>query len=147
MAMFNVGFWRGEATWENVNRWGHAVCSTILTPKVLEHPAFFGFYFADEPRWNGVPAINLQMCAETLRKITPYHPKHIVAAPRGSVEDHLPYAAAADFYGIDIYPVRRFPFQSGGPDPYIRRQICQTRRCHAGVPETGSHDPSGIRLG
>ena len=105
MAMFNVGFWRGEATWENVNRWGHAVCSTILTPKVLEHPAFFGFYFADEPRWNGVPAINLQMCAETLRKITPYHPKHIVAAPRGSVEDHLPYAAAADFYGIDIYPV------------------------------------------
>lgn len=105
MAMFSVGFWRGEATWENVNRWGHAVCSTILTPKVLEHPAFFGFYFADEPRWNGVPAINLQMCAETLRKITPYHPKHIVAAPRGSVEDHLPYAAAADFYGIDIYPV------------------------------------------
>ncbi len=105
MAMFNVGFWRGEATQENVNRWGHAVCSTILTPKVLEHPAFFGFYFADEPRWNGVPAINLQMCAEALRKITPYHPKHIVAAPRGSVEDHLPYAAAADFYGIDIYPV------------------------------------------
>ena len=28
-----------------------------------------------------------------------------MAAPRGSVEDHLPYAAAADFYGIDIYPV------------------------------------------
>ncbi|MEI3003943.1 MAG: hypothetical protein V8T87_04890 [Victivallales bacterium] len=45
------------------------------------------------------------MCAEALLKITPYHPKHIVAAPRGSVEDHLPYAAAADFYGIDIYPV------------------------------------------
>ena len=105
MAMFHVGFWRGEPTRENVERWGHALSSTILTRRVVEHPAFFGFYFADEPRWNGVPVVNLKMSAEALRKITPYHPKYIVAAPRGSVADHLPYAAVADFYGIDIYPV------------------------------------------
>lgn len=104
MAMFHVGFWRGQATMENTEKWGHGVCN-ILTPKVVNHPGFFGFYFADEPRWNGVPAINLQMSGEVLRKITPYHPTHIVAAPRGSVEDHLPYAATADYYGIDIYPV------------------------------------------
>ncbi|MEI3003944.1 MAG: hypothetical protein V8T87_04895 [Victivallales bacterium] len=43
MAMFNVGFWRGEATWENVNRWGHAVCSTILTPRFWNIPYFSVF--------------------------------------------------------------------------------------------------------
>ncbi len=104
MALLSIGFWRGPATQENAERWGHGVCS-LLTPQVLAHPGFFGFYFADEPRWNGVPAINLQLSSEVLKKITPYHPTHIVAAPRGSVEDHLPYAATADFYGIDIYPV------------------------------------------
>ncbi len=108
MAMLNIGFperidGNGALLWE------HRLYG-ILTPEVLAHPALFGYYLADEPYWGGVRPEKLFAGYDALKKIDPYRPVWINAAPRGSVEVHRVYSRAADIYGVDIYPV---PYPNG----------------------------------
>lgn len=77
----------------------------IYTPEVRAHPAFFGYSLADEPAWGGTPLENLLKSYEAIKRIDPYHPVWINAAPRGSISIHKQYSQAADIYGVDIYPV------------------------------------------
>ncbi len=83
--------------------WQHRVYETL--PEIKDHPALFGYFLVDEPAWAGVPLANVINGYELLKKLDPYHPVWINAAPRGSTEEHTMYAAGCDIYGLDIYPV------------------------------------------
>lgn len=74
-------------------------------PEVRNHPAFFGYFMTDEPLWGGMPSSSLAFTQELYKDFDPYHPTWINAAPRNEVPDLIPYAAACDIYGCDIYPV------------------------------------------
>jgi|GEM_PF-1976435 len=90
---------------ENAFRvWQHRV-SELLTPEVRAHEALFGYFLVDEPFWTGVPAEALQRCYRELQRLDPYRPVWINAAPRGTIAEQQPYAASADIYGVDIYPI------------------------------------------
>lgn len=69
------------------------------------HPALLAYYLADEPLWTGRPLPHLRWTYEKVSKIDPYHPIWINEAPRNSIENLAKYAAAADLFGVDIYPV------------------------------------------
>ncbi|NMA20473.1 MAG: hypothetical protein GX927_07825, partial [Lentisphaerae bacterium] len=77
----------------------------LLTAKVLEHPALFAFFLADEPLWTGANLKDLQASYEILRRHDPYHPVWINSAPLSRIEDARPYCLAADINGVDIYPI------------------------------------------
>jgi len=84
--------------------------ANILTEKVKNHPALFGYFLIDEPAWAGKSLNNLTKAYEGFKDLDPYHPVWINAAPRGSIEVHKQYSKAADIYGLDIYPV---PYPGG----------------------------------
>ena len=94
---------------EHLQMWKHRIAN-VLTRKVTEHPALFGYFLVDEPSWLGLPLKNLIVSYQALKELDPYHPVWINAAPRGSLDEHREYSKAADVYGIDIYPV---PYPSG----------------------------------
>ena len=73
--------------------------------ELTQHPAFFGYFIADEPLWNGYPLEQLIDIYRFYRQIDPYHPVWINEAPRGAVADCANYARACDITGVDIYPV------------------------------------------
>ncbi len=77
----------------------------LFTPKVLEHPAFLGYFLTDEPLWAGHPVEPIRAAYEFLREFDPGHVVWINAAPRNEIENLRPYAEASDIYGVDIYPV------------------------------------------
>ncbi len=83
--------------------WQHRVYEIL--PEIKDHPALFGYFLVDEPAWAGIPLANVINGYELLKKLDPYHPVWINAAPRGSTEEHTMYAAGSDIYGLDIYPV------------------------------------------
>lgn len=69
------------------------------------HPALFGYYFADEPLWNGFPLAPIRAAYDYFRQADPNHPIYINEAPRNTPAEVAGYAAASDFFGLDIYPV------------------------------------------
>ncbi|MBE6379660.1 MAG: hypothetical protein E7047_01880 [Lentisphaerae bacterium] len=79
--------------------------SGLLSDEVKNHPALLGYLLIDEPMWGGVPVEPLLKSYGKLREVDPYHPVWINAAPRGEVAGHRIYSGAADWYGLDIYPV------------------------------------------
>ncbi|MBQ6473715.1 MAG: hypothetical protein IJJ33_17145, partial [Victivallales bacterium] len=74
-------------------------------PEIRNHPAFFGYFIADEPLWGGVPAEVFRAVHDIHLDFDPAHPTWINAAPRNEVADLRPFGAACDIYGVDIYPV------------------------------------------
>ncbi len=81
----------------------------VITGKVTSHPGLFGYYLADEPAWAGYPLGKLAFLYDTLKRLDPFHPVWICEAPRGTLEELMPYARCADILGADIYP---FPYPS-----------------------------------
>ena len=77
----------------------------LLTGEVLAHPALIGYFLEDEPCWNGRSVKALGQCYAALRRIDPYRPVWINAAPRRTVEQQRPYSDCCDLFGVDIYPV------------------------------------------
>ena len=73
--------------------------------EVREHPAFFGYFIADEPLWGGIPHAVFKEVQAIHQTFDPYHPTWINAAPRNEISELKPYGAACDIYGVDIYPV------------------------------------------
>jgi hypothetical protein len=91
----------------------------LLSAEVLEHPALFAFFLADEPLWTGANLSDLQASYEILRRHDPYHPVWINSAPLSKVEDARPYCLAADINGVDIYPVPYPNAHSSIEDKYL----------------------------
>ena len=89
---------------ESFKKWQHETLNKIR-PEVLAHEALFGYLFTDEPMWKGVPLENLTASYDFIKGIDPYRPIWINEAPRGTVKDLSEYSAAADIWGVDIYPV------------------------------------------
>ena len=89
---------------EKLRAWENMV-ENLLTKEVLVHPALLGYYLDDEPYWCGVNIKSFKRGYDFLRKIDPYRPVWVCAAPRGTVEEQRPYGQCSDVYGIDIYPV------------------------------------------
>ena len=89
---------------EKLRAWENMV-ENLLTKEVLAHPALLGYYLDDEPYWCGVNIRSFKRGYDFLRKIDPYRPVWVCAAPRGTVEEQRPYGQCSDVYGIDIYPV------------------------------------------
>ena len=87
-----------------IRKWVHDT-DHLLSREVLAHPALLGYFLEDEPCWNGRPVKVLQECYAALRKIDPYRPVWINAAPRRTVEQQRPYSDCCDIFGVDIYPV------------------------------------------
>ena len=83
------------------------ILDRVLTPAVARHPALFCYYMKDEPEIKGEPLAPLAAATEELHKRDPYHPVYFNADPNGSLQQHRDYAAIADIYGMDIYPVGR----------------------------------------
>ncbi len=73
--------------------------------KYREHPSLIGYFISDEPAWRGFPCEKLVQAYDYIRKIDPYRPIMLNEAPRGEIRANRLYAAAADIYGVDIYPV------------------------------------------
>lgn len=73
--------------------------------EVREHPAFFGYFIADEPLWGGISHAVFKEVQAIHQTFDPYHPTWINAAPRNEISELKPYGAACDIYGVDIYPV------------------------------------------
>lgn len=84
--------------------WLHGV-ESVLTPEIRKHPALLCYFLQDEPFWVGYPLAVLQRCYDELKKLDPYRPVWINAAPRGTHADQIPFAKVCDIYGLDIYPV------------------------------------------
>ena len=109
-AMLDVGL-----TFYQINRRkdpkavGHVVTpefiEEFLIDEIKNHPALMGYHLIDEPMWGGVPVEPLLAAYNKLRELDPYHPVWINAAPRGEISGHRIYSGAADWYGLDIYPV------------------------------------------
>ena len=74
-------------------------------PEIREHPAFFGYFIADEPLWSGIPHQIFEEIHAIHQEFDPAHPTWINAAPRNEISELKPYGAACDIYGVDIYPV------------------------------------------
>jgi len=98
-----VSFDRIGHSLEEHKLWQHRVYEIL--PEIKDHPALFGYFLVDEPAWVGIPLANVINGYELLKKLDPYHPVWINAAPRGSTEEHATYASGCDIYGLDIYPV------------------------------------------
>ena len=81
-----------------------------VTKKVMEHPAFFGYMTSDEPLWKGIPAQRMMDYYEFVKSADPHHPIWINEAPRNEISDLKLYAACADIFGVDIYPI---PYPNG----------------------------------
>lgn len=73
--------------------------------KSQNHPSMVAYFSNDEPAWGGVSIKDIQAVYEYFRKIDPYRPVWIEEAPRGEIPALRHYAAAADIYSVDIYPV------------------------------------------
>ncbi len=99
---------------EQFRNWAHNL-ENILTPKVLSHPALFGYFLVDESSWLGVPLKSLLASYAKYKQLDPYRPVWINAAPRGTIEEQREYSRACDIYGVDIYPVP-YPNQHSGLD-------------------------------
>lgn len=70
-----------------------------------DHPGLGVWKGEDEPEWGKKPVLPLRNAYEIVRETDPNHPVWIVQAPRGTVDSLLPYNAAYDIGGIDIYPI------------------------------------------
>ncbi len=90
----------------------------VITPAVASHPALFGWFSVDEPAWTGVSLPLLLKSYELYKKLDPYHPVWINAAPPSDRETLRLFSQAADIYGVDIYPVPK-PQNSVIPDKTI----------------------------
>jgi hypothetical protein len=69
------------------------------------HPALGAYKGVDEPAWGGTSADGLARANARLKQIDSDHPVVITQAPLGPVADLVPYQAAFDITGADIYPV------------------------------------------
>ncbi len=74
------------------------------------HPGLGAWKGQDEPRNPfhpalSVPVANLVRGRTALKALDPDHPLVVVQAPRGPVQDLVPYRRALDVAGVDIYPV------------------------------------------
>jgi len=90
--------------YESIKNWKHNLLNKFRS-QVLSHEAFAGYFLTDEPMWRGVALENLLASYEIIKEIDPYRPIWINEAPRGALNDLKKYSAAADIWGVDIYPV------------------------------------------
>jgi hypothetical protein len=60
---------------------------------------------ADEPEWGKRKVAPLVRARQIIRELDTNHPIAIIQAPRGTVDTLLPYNAAADIIGADVYPI------------------------------------------
>ena len=81
-----------------------------VTKKVMDHPAFFGYMTSDEPFWKGWPVQRMADYYNFVKTADPHHPVWINEAPRNEIPDLKLYAACADIFGVDIYPI---PYPNG----------------------------------
>jgi hypothetical protein len=95
---------------------------------VKGHPGLGAWKGADEPAHGHVPAAGCVAVYRHLKTLDPDHPVVLIEAPRGpspNPQSHdtpltaaaiVPYAAACDIHGVDIYPVSKPPgLHAGGP--------------------------------
>ncbi len=99
-----------------------------ITPKVMAHPAFFGYLHFDEPLLAGVPIDAFQGAYKIMKEHSPYHLVWVNAAPRNEIPDLKPYADASDIFGVDIYPVPIPNGHSGIADKTLNCVGTYTRR-------------------
>lgn|GEM_PF-1842385 len=92
---------------------------SLIGPELLAHPAFLGYLMADESLWGGRSPQLMDQGYQFIKKLDPYHPVWVNAAPRYEVNDHRPFAQASDIYGCDIYPVPYPNGHSGLADKYL----------------------------
>lgn len=69
------------------------------------HPGLLLWKNVDEPQWGGTPVEPMVRAYKIIKELDPYHPVGLTHAPRGTLEQLRPYAAAADILLLDIYPV------------------------------------------
>jgi hypothetical protein len=100
---------------ENFAKWEKEL-ERSLDKGVCQHPALLGYFLYDEPMAVGISLKRVILSYNALKKLDPYHPVWINAAPRGNIGGHAKYSQAADIYGLDIYPVPFPAFHSGMTD-------------------------------
>jgi hypothetical protein len=101
---------------DNFIKWQRKLEESLGDKEVRQHPALLGYFLYDEPMAVGISFKRLILSYNALKKMDPYHPVWINAAPRGNVGGHAKYSQAADIYGLDIYPVPYPGFHSGMSD-------------------------------
>jgi hypothetical protein len=85
-----------------------------------DHPGLLLWKNVDEPWWGKVPAEDMVRAYRIIKQVDPCHPVGLTQAPRGTVADLRPYAAAADILLLDIYPIGYPPgMHSLGPNKEI----------------------------
>ena len=69
------------------------------------HPGLLLWKNVDEPQWGGTPVEPMVRAYRVIKELDPHHPVGLTHAPRGTLEQLRPYAAAADVLLLDIYPI------------------------------------------
>jgi len=69
------------------------------------HPGLLLWKNVDEPQWGGTPVEPMVRAYRIIKELDPHHPVGLTHAPRGTLEQLRPYAAAADLLLLDIYPI------------------------------------------
>lgn len=69
------------------------------------HPGLLLWKNIDEPQWGGTPVEPMVRAYKIIKELDPNHPVGLTHAPRGTLEQLRPYAAAADVLLLDIYPI------------------------------------------
>lgn len=85
-----------------------------------QHPGLLLWKNVDEPQWGGTPVEPMLRAYKVIKELDPHHPVGLTHAPRGTLDQLRPYAAAADVLLLDIYPVGYPPGRhSLGPNKEI----------------------------
>jgi hypothetical protein len=84
-------------------KWEEKATGMVKALSVM--PNVLNYYLVDEPLWNGTPLPPLLAAYDFYRRLDPWHPLWLNAAPRGTVADLARYNQVCDISGVDIYPV------------------------------------------
>lgn len=103
---FDLGPWAGRA--EDDEKW-ELIRAIVQTYR--DHPALLGWYLADEPDFQGIPAAVLERAHRFVKNLDPYHPTSLVV---GNPENAGRYAGACDIIMNDPYPIPWAPIAAVG---------------------------------
>jgi len=87
---------------------------TSIVNELKEHPALLAWKGVDEPAHAHVAPAGLVHARQRLHALDPSHPLVITQAPVGTEAELLPYRAAFDITGADVYPVSYPPGTHAG---------------------------------
>jgi len=69
------------------------------------HPGLLIWKNVDEAYWAKNPVEPMIRAYKVIKELDPYHPVVLSQAPRGTIEELIPYDTAADVLILDIYPI------------------------------------------